>query len=336
MEDDKIFEWIKSIPKVDLHVHLDGSLRVNTLLDLYPEDITRDEILKCTVAPEKCTSEDALGEYLKSFDETIKVMQTREALRRVSEELCEDAASENVKYMEVRFAPIFHQQESLTLEDVVKSVLMGLNEGKKFGIETGLILCCMRHQHPDVSKRIAELAVDFMDKGVVGLDLAGKEISNPPQIHNEAFSIAKDAGMGITIHAGEVCCPENIKNSIKMAATRIGHGLCLKEDMYNIAKDKGVVLELCPTSNVQMRINDFESHPLKRFYDGGLLVTINTDNRLVSNTTLTNEIYKISAAQHLSKEDIGRITLNGIKGAFVDSGKKEELLSQFKEGLLPD
>ena len=107
LEDEHIFEWIKSIPKVDLHVHLDGSLRVDTLLDMYPEGITRDEILKCVVAPEKCTSEDALGEYLKSFDEAIKVMQTREALRRVSEELCEDAASENVKYMEAVSPPFF-------------------------------------------------------------------------------------------------------------------------------------------------------------------------------------------------------------------------------------
>ena len=331
--DNKVFEWIEKIPKIDLHVHLDGSLRIDTLLDLYPDPITRDEVLKRVVAPEKCTSEDALGEYLKSFDETLKVMQTKESLRRISKELCEDAALENVKYMEVRFAPIFHQEQSLTLEEIVQSVLKGFDDGKKYGIETGLILCCMRHQGPNISKRIAELAIDFMDKGVVALDLAGGEIGNPPEMHKEAFSMVKDAGLNITIHAGEVCCPENIKSSIDMGATRIGHGLYLDESVYNFVKDKEVALELCPTSNVQMGIKDFESHPFKKFYDNGLMVTINTDNRLVSNTNMTNEIYQMANACNLSKADISTIVLNSAKAAFVNQNQKDKLLSQFKNDL---
>jgi len=329
----QLHEWIKNIPKVDLHTHLDGSLRVDTLLELFPEDISREELLRRVVAPEKCTSEDALGEYLQSFDVTLKVMQTKEALSRISRELCEDAAAENVKYMEVRYAPIFHQQESLTLEEIVESVLDGLNDGKKFGIESGLILCCMRHQGPDVSKKIVELAVDFMDRGVVGVDLAGGEIGNPPEVHKEAFSIAKKSGLSITIHAGEVCCPENIRKSIEMGATRIGHGVYLNEDLYDIVRDNEVALELCPTSNIQMGVKDFKAHPLKEFYDNGLFVTINTDNRLVSNTTMTNEIYQMAIAHNLSKDDIIKIVLNGMKAAFVDSDKKEELLNQFKNKL---
>lgn len=329
----QIYDWIKNIPKIDLHVHLDGSLRVGTLLELCPEDISREDMLKRVVAPDKCTSEDALGEYLQSFDVTLKVMQTKEALRRISRELCEDAAAENVKYMEVRYAPIFHQQESLTLEEIVESVLDGLNDGKKFGIESGLILCCMRHQGPDVSKKIVELAVDFMDRGVVGVDLAGGEIGNPPEVHKEAFSIAKKSGLGITIHAGEVCCPENIRKSIEMGATRIGHGVYLNEDLYDIVRENEVALELCPTSNIQMGVKDFKVHPLKEFYDNGLLVTINTDNRLVSNTTITNEIYQIAKAHNLSKDDIAKIVLNGVKAAFVDSDKKEELLNKFRKEL---
>jgi len=331
MKETAPIEWIRNIPKVELHVHLDGSLRMNTILDLYPEDITKEEMEKLVIAPKKCTSSDALGEYLKSFDTTCKIMQTKESLRRISRELCEDAAAENIKYMEVRFAPNQHQVESLALEEVVESVLDGLNDGKKFGIETGLILCCMRHQEPEMSKRITQLAIDFQGKGIAAIDLAGGEIGNPPENHKEAFRMAKEAGMGITIHAGEVCCPENIERSIDMGATRIGHGLHLTEDLYDIVKAKEIALELCPTSNVQMGIEDFKSHPLKRFFDNGIPVTINTDNRLVSNTTLTNEIYQMANAHNLSQEDIGQIILNSVKSSFMDRDKKNKLLGQFKE-----
>lgn len=329
----QIYEWIKGIPKIDLHVHLDGSLRMDTLFELYPEDISREKLLNRVIAPEKCTSENALGEYLRSFDETLKVMQTKEALRRISRELCEDAAAENVKYMEVRYAPIFHQQKSMTLEEVVESVLDGLNDGKKSGIETGLILCCMRHHDPKISKKIVELAVNFIDRGIVGVDLAGGEIGNPPEVHKEAFEIAKKSGLGITIHAGEVCCPENIKKSIEMGATRIGHALHLHEDLYDVVRDNEIALDLCPTSNVQMGVKDFKNHPLKTFFANELLVTINTDNRLISNTAMTNEIYQMVIAQNLSNDDIIKIVLNGVMASFVNSGKRDEILNQFKKQL---
>ena len=211
-------ELIEKLPKTDLHVHLDGSLRLDTILELAKADhvklptTDRGELFRMIYAGEVCES---LDDYLKGFGITLSVLQTEEALERVAFELAEDAAKENVRHIEVRYSPMLHTAGGLSHTQVVEAVLRGLRQAKRtFGIRYGVIICGIRSMNPNSSLRMAELAVAFKNRGVVGFDLAGSEVNNPAKHHKEAFQLTLDNNINVTCHAGEAYGPESIAQAI--------------------------------------------------------------------------------------------------------------------------
>src|SRR6478672_1699947 len=316
---------IEKLPKTDLHVHLDGSLRLSTILDLAEKQRVelpaRDEdgLRKAMNLGQNCGS---LVEYLKAFDVTLRVLQTADSLMRTAYELAEDAAKENVRYMEVRYAPMLHTRRGLALTTVVEAVLEGLRAAQdKYGIESNVIICGIRNVSAESSLEMAELAVAYKNRGVVGFDLAGAEYDHPAKHHKSAFQLVRDNNINVTIHAGEAYGPESIAQAIHVCgAHRIGHGCRLREDgdLLHYVNDHRIPLECCPSSNVQTgAVRDLASHPLKLYYDLGLRVTINTDNRLVTDTTVSKELWLAHTQMGLSLHDLKNIVLSGFKSAFL-------------------
>jgi adenosine deaminase len=334
-------ELIEKLPKTDLHVHLDGSLRLSTILELGEHEgvdlPARDaEGLRAVMhLGENCGS---LVEYLKAFDVTLRVMQTEDALRRIAYELAEDAARENVRYMEVRYAPMLHTRRGLKLTTVVESVLEGLREAQeKHGIESNVIICGIRNVSAEHSLEMAELAVAYKGRGVVGFDLAGAEYDHPAKHHRAAFQLVRDNNINVTIHAGEAYGPESIAQAIHVCgAPRIGHGCRLREngDLLHYVNDHRIPLECCPSSNVQTgAIRNLETHPLKLYKDLGLRVTVNTDNRLITDTTVSKELWLCHTRLGLGLRDIQQIVLNGFKSAFMPFHVKQQFLRRASEEL---
>jgi adenosine deaminase len=340
-----------SLPKVLLHEHLDGVLRPSTVIDLAKS-------IKYTLLPSE--DPDALGEwfhrganqgslpeYLKGFAHTIAVMQTEEALERVAYEQAQDLSLDGVIYFETRFAPIFHTQKGLTPQQVVAAVLKGLERGKKdFGISSGLIICAMRNM--DASLEMAELAVDFRNRGVVGFDLAGEEGGYPPKKHVEAFHYIQRQNFNITIHAGEGYGKESIWQAIQYCgAHRIGHGTRLIDDIAvadgkvvklgDLAQyllDKRIPLEICLLSNVHTgAARSLEEHPFRILFREKFRVTLNTDNRLMSNTSMSKEFAAAADAYGLSIDDFEKITINAMKSAFLPYDRRIHFIySMIKPG----
>ena len=330
-------DMLKKIPKVELHDHLDGGLRPATIIELSKEygikELPSEDPRELAAWFHRGADRKNLGLYLEGFGATIAVMQTKEALERIAYEALEDQAAENVVYAEIRFAPIQHLQGGVNLEAVIEAVLSGLKRAKKdFGIAFGLILCAMRHQDSEISLEIAELAVTFRDKGVVGFDIAGDEFGHPPKRHLDAFQHIRNRNFNITIHAGEAFGPESIWQAIQICGTqRIGHGTRLIEDMVvqgtriermgslsHFLQDKRVPFEMCLSSNLQTGVAEsIENHPFNVLYKNAFRVTLCTDNRLMSNTTLTNEMSLAVQYFGLTLRDLEKITINAMKSAFV-------------------
>ena len=329
-------EDLQRLPKTDLHVHLDGSLRLQTILDLaleqgvqLPAD-TVEGLRPFVEMGEECES---LAEYLKAFDVTLSVMQTYPALVRTAFELAEDAARENVSYMEVRYSPILHQQRGLTLHAIVQAVLEGLAAAeRKYPIKTGVILCGIRHIGPDLSNRLADLTVAFKNKGVVGFDLAGAEEDFPAKKHREAFSRVLANNINCTLHAGEAYGPESVHQAIHLCgAHRIGHGVRLIEDgdLLNYVNDHRIPLECCPSSNVQTKaVRKLQDHPIRLFYDLGLRVTVNTDNRMVTHTTVSEEYLALHEVLGFTLDEIKDLIIMGFKSAFLPYAIKRAILAE--------
>jgi adenosine deaminase len=334
-------ELIQKLPKTDLHVHLDGSLRLKTILELAEKQRTelpaKDEqgLREAMNLGKNCGS---LVEYLKAFDVTLKVMQTADALTRIAYELAEDAALENVRYMEVRYAPMLHTSRGLKLTKVVEAVLEGLRAAQDdFGIESNVILCGIRNVSPESSLEMAELAVAYKGRGVVGFDLAGAENDFPAKHHRSAFQLVRDNNINVTIHAGEAYGPESIAQAIHVCgAHRIGHGCRLREngDLLHYLNDHRIALECCPSSNVQTgAIRDLKSHPIKLYKNLGLRVTINTDNRLVTDTTVSKELWLCHKEMGFTLEDLKAVILSGFKSAFLPFHVKQQYLRRVSEEL---
>lgn len=328
-------EFIKKLPKTDLHVHLDGSVRISTILDLAKTQkvklpATDAEGLKKIV----CCTEDCvdLEEYLRGFHITNKVLQTKEALYRVAYELAEDAAEENIRYIEVRYSPILHTEKGLKLTEISDAVIDGLRDAeKKFNIVARVIICGIRNMIPMASLRLAELAIAYKNKGVIGFDLAGAEYNNPAKVHIEAFDLAAKNNLNITIHAGEAYGPESIHQALHYCSThRIGHGTRLIEDgeLLNYVNDHRIPLEICLKSNLQTKaVDDLKDHPIDLYYSYGLRVTLNTDNRLVSDTTLTDEYMLAIKKLGFNYENIKDIIINGFKSSFLPYKEKVRLIN---------
>jgi len=341
---------LQKLPKVELHCHLDGSLRIPTILDLAKQDkvtlptSSSDKLSKLLVIGK---TRGSLEDYIKRFDITLSVMQTPEALRRTAYELIEDVAKENVRYIEIRYSPILHTEKEMTIGESVEAVRRGLQRGQKdFGVKSGIIVCGIRNISAAASLKLADLTVRYKNKGVVGFDLAGAEENFPAKDHQEAFYMILNNNINATIHAGEAYGPSSIHQAIHhCGAHRIGHGTRLKEnkDLMNYVNDHRITLEICLTSNWQTRsIRSLKYHPLKYYYDQGIRVTINTDNRLMSGTTLTKEFLLAHKLFGFKLHDFREMIIMAMKSAFLPYAERKQMIRGIADeleqefGLMPE
>jgi adenosine deaminase len=327
-------ELLHALPKTDLHCHLDGSLRLRTMLELAQEQGIRlpaDDEEGLARAMKIGQRHGSLEEYLKSFDITLSVLQTEAALYRAAYELAIDAAAENCRLIEVRYAPVLHLQKGLKPTVVVEAVLEGLRAAtRETGIIAGVLVCGIRNMSPDTSLRLAELSVAYKNRGVLGFDLAGAEHGNPAKDHQQAFQLILNNNINCTVHAGEAYGPPSIAQALHYCgAHRIGHGVRLREDgdLLNYVNDHRIPIECCPSSNVQTgAVADMASHPFKFYLDFGIRVTINTDNRLITDTSVSKELAIVSRQFGLRTSDIRNILVAGFKSAFLTFHDRAQLV----------
>ena len=323
----------KQLPKIDLHLHLDGAIRVPTIAELGDElgiklpSYNPMELAKFVQVDRDCRS---LTDYLKRFEIFYPILPYAVTQERIAYELCEDCARDNVIYFETRFAPALACNEKFTMEDSVVAVLEGLRRGQRdFKVRCGLILCCYRSITPQQNIDTVNLAYKYRERGVIGIDLAGDELHYPATPHAEAFALARKLEIPITIHAGEGGKPENIREAVfDHGATRIGHGIALQRDaeLLKRVRDQGTVFEICLTSNLQTcSVPSAQQHPFKKFFDEKVRVTLNTDDPAISDITLTDEFelaeheYKLTAAQ------IRELLATAANAAFAELSVRQEL-----------
>lgn len=335
-------ELLHLLPKTDLHCHLDGSLRLRTILELAEKQRVKlpaddeEKLAKAIHQGEIC---DSLVTYLEAFDITCSVLQTYDALERVAFELAEDAAKENVWHLEVRYAPILHTRRGLSHGAIVDAVLSGLKAAeRKYGISTGVIVCGIRNIDPKESLRLAELAVAYKSQGVVAFDLAGGEAGNPARKHADSFNLVRANNMNTTVHAGEAYGPESIQQALHYCgAHRIGHGTRLAEngDLLSYVIDHRIPLEVCLSSNLQTSaIQSLAHHPLRLYFDLGVRVSLNTDNRLITNTTVTDELWIAHEKLGFTLEELKVLLVQGFKSAFLPYRHKRNLLRRVNDALV--
>ena len=317
-------ELIRRLPKTELHCHLDGSLRPATMIELgaeYGVAMPEDDVERLR-AHMRVDDARHLEDYLRRFDITLGVMQTNAAIERIAYELAEDAAQESVRYIEVRFAPVLNVRGGLTNADAVDSALRGLVRAEAdHGIVGRVIICSLRHLSPSVSMELAELAVAYRERGVVAFDLAGGEQGNPAAAHAAAFAYAREHDLACTVHAGEGDGPRSIREAVHICgADRLGHATRLIEDpaLMQYANDRRIGLEICLTSNVQTHaVETYADHPLRTYFDRGLNVSLSTDNRLMSGTSLTDEYEHAVRHFGFTLAELGTLALNGFASAFL-------------------
>ena len=332
----------KRFPKIDLHLHLDGAIRVPTIADL-GDDLgvklpTYDpkELAKFVQVDRDCRS---LTDYLKRFEVFYPILPFAKTQERIAYELCEDCARDNVIYFETRFAPALASNQRFTMEDAVVAVLEGLRRGQRdFNVECGLILCCYRSITPQQNVDTVKLAHKYREQGVLGIDLAGDELHFPAAPHAAAFALARQLEIPITIHAGEGEDPEHIREAVfEHGATRIGHGVSLQKDpeLLKQVRDRGTVFEICLTTNLQTcTVPSLAAHPFKRFLDQDLRVTLNTDDPAISNITLTNEFELAAREFKLKPEQIRKLLANAAQAAFVPTAARNSLAAQVQQASL--
>lgn len=333
-------DLLRALPKAELHIHLDGSLRPETLIELAREagaalpssdaDTIRDFM--------RVDNAHNLEEFLKKFDITIAVLQTPEAIERVAYEMCIDAARDNLRYLEVRYCPQLSTRRGLSLDEVVAAELRGFARGEKdSGVIARVINCSLRHYTPDISLAIAESSIRFRDQGVVAFDLAGGEAGRHPGVHAEAFDRALAARLGITVHAGEAAGADSISEAIvRCHANRIGHGTRLYEDprLRDYVRDRGINLEINITSNLQTHaVASAAQHPVRDYFDRGLNVTLCTDSWLMCGVSLTDEYWLAHQALGFTRPEIDRMILNGFESAFLPLPEREKLVALVREEL---
>jgi adenosine deaminase len=333
-------ELIRRFPKAELHVHLDGSLRPATLVELAgPAGVELPSNDPDTVRRfMRADRVHDLEEYLKRFEYTINVLQTPEHIERVAYEMCEDAAADNVRYLEVRYAPRLSTRRGLTLDEVMAAELAGLARGERdFGVVARVINCSLRHHAPEVSVQIAELSVRWRDRGVVGFDLAGGEAGRPAGVHGVAFDVALAGNLGITVHAGEAAGADSIAEAIRRChADRLGHGTRLFEDpaLRDYVRDRRIALEVNLTSNEQTHaVRSVAEHPVADYLARGLNVTLGSDNWLMSGTDLTTEYWRAHTELGLDRAALERMILNGFESAFLAWPERRRLLDAARDEL---
>jgi adenosine deaminase len=344
-------QQIKRAPKALLHDHLDGGLRPATVIDIAGQ--TGYDGLPATEVDELATwfrtqsHSGSLERYLEPFSHTVAVMQTAESLYRVAYECVEDLAADSVVYAEVRFAPELHIYRGMSFDEIVDNVLLGFTAGEQACAAAGrlitvrLLVTAMRHAA--VSREIAELAIRFRDKGVVGFDIAGAEAGNPPTRHLDAFEYMRDHNARFTIHAGEAFGLPSIHEAIAFCgADRLGHGVRIVDDidviegggirlgrLASILRDKRIPLELCPSSNVQTgAVKSIADHPFDLLARARFRVTVNTDNRLMSDTSMSMEMHRLVEAFGYGWSDLERFTINAMKSAFIPFDERLAIIDE--------
>ncbi len=325
-------DLLRRLPKAELHCHLDGSVRPETLLDLAQE---HGKQMPANTAEElrdymKVDDAQNLEEYLERFAITLSVMQTESAMERIAYELAEDARNDGVRYIEVRYAPVLNVREGLSLEQAVEAPLRGLARAEKeHGIVGRVIVCAIRNMAPDVSRELAELAVSYRHQGVVGFDLAGGEAGHHASVHARSFEYARMHDLACTCHAGEGDGAESVRQAVHVCgAHRLGHATRLIEDssLTDYCNDRRIPLEICLTSNVQTRVaGSYATHPFREYFRRGLNVVLNTDNRLMSGVTLTDEYMHAANELEFSFDELARVALNGFESAFLPHAERQRL-----------
>ncbi|MFJ3957745.1 adenosine deaminase [Arthrobacter sp. NPDC090010] len=356
---------LRNLPKVSLHDHLDGGLRPATIIELAAavgHELPSTDAVALGEWFRESADSGSLVRYLETFDHTIAVMQTREGLIRVAKEFVEDLADDGVVYGEVRWAPEQHLQRGLSLDEVVEAVQEGLEAGmssvEESGreIQVGQLVTAMRHA--DRGQEIAELAVRHRDRGAVGFDIAGAELGFPPSRFRDAFTYLAENNFPATVHAGEADGLASIQSAlVDGRALRLGHGVRIAEDvtvefendddgdqvglvtfgsLASWVRDRGIALEICPSSNLQTGAiagfgEEIADHPIDMLYQTGFNVTINTDNRLMSGVTLTDEFELLVETFDYDLDDLLELTLNAAEASFLPLEEKEALVEYINE-----
>jgi len=333
-------ELIRRLPKTELHLHFDGSLRPQTMIELARAAKVELPATDAEALRRYMLVSDArdLVDYLERFDITVSLLQTPEAIERVAYEMCEDAARDNVRYMEIRYAPTLSTKHGLSLAEVLEAQLRGIGRGERdFGVVTRLINCSLRHWDPAVSLGVAEASVAFRDRGVVGFDLAGPEAGHPPAAHKAAFDLAAEGCLGVTVHAGEAAGAESVAEALHHChANRIGHGTRLYEDtrLQDYVRDRRIPIEINISSNLQTRVVErAEEHPVRRYFDAGIPVTLSTDSWLMSGVYPSDEYWLAHTALGFTRAEIERMILDGFAAAFLPWPERQALLARVRDEL---
>lgn len=328
--------WLETLPKVELHCHLDGSIPIHVLNSLclmgdiaVPKQDTA--FRKLIEAGEDCGS---LTQYLQAFDLPLKCLKTQEAFFVASYETVAKAVQEGVRYLELRFAPLLSENETLSAEEIIEASVAGLQKATQiYPIDASFLLCGMRHFSEQQNMRTLALAKTYLHKGVCGLDLAGDESAFPNEQFLSYFQKANQQDIPFTIHAGECGRSENIRLAVTSGAKRIGHGIAMRGDtaLQHLVMEHDVCVELCPSSNMQTKaVSDWSVYPLREFLEQGVAVSVNTDNRTVTNTTMTKELQILQQHCHLTKQEAGILMQQAIQHAFAEESTKKTIQKEIE------
>ena len=314
-------------PKIDLHCHLDGSLVLKSMSEILGREISEEEIQ----VSDHCTS---LAEYLQKFDLPISCIQTEAGLKKSAKDFLLNLQKDHVKYIEARFAPFFSCGEGLSYRQVMESVLDGFKEAsEECGILYQVIACNMRHLDEETNIRMMRECREFLGEGLCAIDLAGDEAGMPNALFGNLFAEAKRLDYPYTIHAGECGSVQSILDAVEMGAKRIGHGIAMMGNLevQKVLAGKGIGVEMCPISNYQTKaLQPEDVYPIREFAKTGVMVTVNTDNRTVSNTSITKEMEFLNERFRISEEELYLYQMNAVDVAFCDESMKHEIWKALK------
>lgn len=339
-------EVIGRMPKAELHVHLDGCLRVETVAELAAQQgiqlpVPPDRLHGACVVPEDCPS---LAEYLDRFVIPLMVLQRPDALERAVYELCEDAERENVRYIEPRFAPSLLNKRGMSVEEAIAASTRGWHAGARdFGLEGGIILCAMRHRPPEQNLEVAKAGERFLGDGVIGFDIAGDEAPYPILDHEAALLYARAVGYGMTAHAGEGAGADSVRAAVEViGVSRVGHGTRSREDqtLLPVLRERGISLDMCPHSNVQTKaVDSLAHHPLRYYFDYSIPVTVSTDSRTCSDTTVSREFERVHESLGFTITEIWKMTRTALEVGFAGPEARARVLREYEiemSSLYPD
>lgn len=335
------YSRLKRMPKVDLHVHLDGSMLPETLIELARlsgSDLPAwdaESLLPYMRVEGECES---LSQYLEKFSFVCAHLQSEHALERVAYELVKQFAEHNCRYIEVRYAPELHREQGLSVDETIQGVLRGLAAGERdFGVMARCIIICLRGHSHERNVEVIRAAARYHGQGVVAVDLAGSEAEYPPELYEAEFQLAREMGLPVTIHAGEAAGAESVATAVeKLGAARIGHGVRIQGDpeVTELIRSRGIPLEMCPISNMQTKAaSGWDVYPLRAFFDAGILVTVNTDNLTVSDTTITKEYAALREHLAFTDAELAVIVMNGARAALLEEEAKQVLCDRLAEEL---